>query len=192
MATNTNNFSIRSVLEKDKLTGNNFLDWQRNLRIVLRQERKLYVIEIPRPMPLPGNASQAQVTEYNKHIDDDTDVTCLMLATMSAELQKQHEHMDAYEMIEHLKVMFEGQARQERYNTFQALSACKQGEKDPVGPHVLKMIGYLEYLAKLGASISPEHQIDMILHSLNSGYSQFVMNYNMNEIDKTPLNCCLC
>ena len=129
MATNTNNFSIRSVLEKDKLTGNNFLDWQRNLRIVLRQERKLYVIEIPRPMPLPGNASQAQVTEYNKHIDDDTDVTCLMLATMSAELQKQHEHMDAYEMIEHLKVMFEGQARQERYNTFQALSACKQGEK---------------------------------------------------------------
>ncbi|MGI4673393.1 hypothetical protein ACR2XN_28420, partial [Klebsiella pneumoniae] len=28
--------------------------------------------------------------------------------------------------------------------------------------------------------------IDLILQSLNSSYAQFVMNYNMNEIDKTP------
>ena len=60
MANNSNNFSVRSVLEKDKLTGTNFLDWQRNLRIVLRQERKLYVIDIPRPETLPEGASKAE------------------------------------------------------------------------------------------------------------------------------------
>ena len=74
MAINSNNFSVRSVLEKDKLTGTNFLDWQRNLRIVLKQERKLYVIDIPRPAPLPEGASSAQHNVYQKHIDDDTDV----------------------------------------------------------------------------------------------------------------------
>ncbi|XP_063942352.1 uncharacterized protein LOC135150135 [Daucus carota subsp. sativus] len=109
-----------------------------------------------------------------------------MLATMSAELQKQHENMDSYDMIEHLKRMFEGQARQERFDTFKSLNACKQGERDPVGPHVLKMIGYIDYLEKLGAPIGPEHQIDLILQSLNNNYSQFVMNYNMNEINKNP------
>ncbi|KAJ9539328.1 hypothetical protein OSB04_032061 [Centaurea solstitialis] len=43
--TNTNNLSLRSILEKDKLTGPNFLDWERNLMIVLRHERKWYVLE---------------------------------------------------------------------------------------------------------------------------------------------------
>ena len=71
--------------------------------------------------------------------------------------------MNFYDMIEHLKRMFEGQARQERFGTFKSLNACKQGERDPVGPHVLRMIGYIEYLAKLGAPIAVEHQIDLIL-----------------------------
>ncbi|KAJ9538660.1 hypothetical protein OSB04_031394 [Centaurea solstitialis] len=45
--TNTNNLSLRSILEKDKLTGSNFFDWECNLIIVLRHERKWYVIEEP-------------------------------------------------------------------------------------------------------------------------------------------------
>ncbi|XP_074323554.1 uncharacterized protein LOC141660467 [Apium graveolens] len=94
--------------------------------------------------------------------------------------------MDSYDMIEHLKCMFEEQARQESFDTFKSLNACKQGEYDLVGLHVLRMIGYTEYLAKFGAPISMEHQIDLILKSLNNSYSKFVMNYNMNEIDKNP------
>ncbi|XP_074359594.1 uncharacterized protein LOC141699383 [Apium graveolens] len=94
--------------------------------------------------------------------------------------------MDAYVMIEHLKYMFEGQDRQERFDTSKALYACKQGDRDPVGPHVLKMIGYMEYLATLGSAIGPEAHIDPILQSSNNNYAQFVMNYSMNEIDKTP------
>ncbi|XP_017240672.1 uncharacterized protein LOC108213390 [Daucus carota subsp. sativus] len=48
------------------------------------------------------------------------------------------------------------------------------------------MIGYLEYLDTLGFPIGAEAQIDLILQSLNNNYAHFVMNYNMNEIDKTP------
>ncbi|KAK8708392.1 hypothetical protein V6N13_059434 [Hibiscus sabdariffa] len=43
MANNT--ISLRSLLEKEKLNGINFVDWFHNLRIVLKQERKGYVIE---------------------------------------------------------------------------------------------------------------------------------------------------
>ncbi|GKB90575.1 hypothetical protein Tco_0962847, partial [Tanacetum coccineum] len=37
---NNNSLSLRSILEKDKLTGPKFHDWERNLQIVLRRERK--------------------------------------------------------------------------------------------------------------------------------------------------------
>ncbi|KAK1388255.1 hypothetical protein POM88_016433 [Heracleum sosnowskyi] len=150
------------------------------------QERKLYVLDIPHPGPLAAEATEAQQNAYKKHLDDSTDVCCLMLATMSPELQKQHERMDAYDMIEHLKRMFEGQDRQERFDVSKALYACKQGNRDPVGPHVLKMIGYMETLENLGFPVLPEHQADLILQSLNNNYTQFFINYIMSEIDKTP------
>ena len=39
--------SLRSILENDKLNGTNFLDWYRNLIIILRQERKEYILDQP-------------------------------------------------------------------------------------------------------------------------------------------------
>jgi len=45
----TQSFSLRSVLEKDKLNGTNYADWIRNLRIVLRAEKKKDVLDIPLP-----------------------------------------------------------------------------------------------------------------------------------------------
>ena len=55
----TNTLSLRSLLEKEKLNGTNFLDWFRNLRIVLKQERKEYVIEEPVPIEPTANAPRA-------------------------------------------------------------------------------------------------------------------------------------
>ena len=185
MASNTNTLSLRSVLEKDKLNGTNFLDWYRNLRIVLKQEKKMYVLEGPLPDAPLANAPRAEKDAYKKHQDDALDVGCLMLATMNSELQKQHEEMGAFDMIEHLKELYQEQARQERYNTSKALYACKMAEGTSVGPHVLKMIGYIENLEKMGFPFPLELAIDLILQSLPESYSQFVMNYNMNEIDKT-------
>ena len=46
---NVSSFGIRSILENDKLNGLNFIDWSRNLRIVLRHEHKLEVLDIPVP-----------------------------------------------------------------------------------------------------------------------------------------------
>ena len=86
---NLHNLSLRSILEKEKLNGSNFLDWYRNLRIVLKQEKKEYVLEKPVPKRAPpANASQANRNAYKKHEDDALDAGCLMLATMNSDLQK--------------------------------------------------------------------------------------------------------
>ncbi|KAK8574343.1 hypothetical protein V6N13_016143 [Hibiscus sabdariffa] len=49
------------------------------------------------------------INKFKKHMDDMLDVGCLMLATMTSELQKQHEDMVAYEMVQNLKEIFERQ-----------------------------------------------------------------------------------
>ena len=85
MATNSSTLSLRSILEKDKLTETNFLDWLRNVRIVLTQERKLYVLENPIPEQPAANAPRAQRDAYEKHQSDSVDVACLMLVTMVPE-----------------------------------------------------------------------------------------------------------
>ena len=100
MATNVPSLSLRSVLEKDKLTGTNFLDWYRNVRIVLTQERKLYVLDNPIPEQPAANAPRAQKDAYEKHQNDSMDVACLMLVTMVPEIQKNLENMGAYECWE--------------------------------------------------------------------------------------------
>ncbi|KAL4388515.1 hypothetical protein GQ457_09G017440 [Hibiscus cannabinus] len=84
MANNT--ISLRSLLEKEKLNGINFLDWFRNLRIVLKQEQKEYVIEEPVPNEPGTNVSTANKHKFKKHMNDILDVGCLVLVTMTPEL----------------------------------------------------------------------------------------------------------
>ena len=108
-----------------------------------------------------------------------------MLATMSLELQKDLEHMEAYEMATHLKEMFQQQARQERYETTKALHSCNMVEGGSVSAHVLKMKSYIDHPERLGFPISRELVTYLILNSLPDSYDQFIMNYNMNDRDKS-------
>ncbi|KAL4340295.1 hypothetical protein GQ457_08G031950 [Hibiscus cannabinus] len=166
MANNT--ISLRSILEKEKLNDMNFLNWYQRLeigvtymRIVLNHERKEYVIIESVPNEQDTNPPRARKDKFTKHMDDMLDVRCLVLATITVELQKQHEYMVSYEMIQNLKEIFEGQAHQERYETSKDLFKCKKSEATPVGAHDIKMMGYIQT------------------------FNQFMLNFNMNEINKT-------
>ena len=47
------------------------------------------------------------------------------------------------------------------------------------------MKGYIDHLDRLRFPISQELATDLILNSLPNSYDQFVMNYNMNNMDKS-------
>ena len=42
-----NTLSLRSILDVNKLTRPNFIYWFRNIKIVLKQEKKAYVLDDP-------------------------------------------------------------------------------------------------------------------------------------------------
>ncbi|GJT54651.1 hypothetical protein Tco_0989705 [Tanacetum coccineum] len=95
------------------------------------------------------------------YFDVQNEVACLMLSSMSLELQRDLEKYKAYDMIQKLKTMLEEQAKQELFETVKAFHACKQEDRQ----------------LELGVSL--------ILNSLNKDYDQFVQNYNMHSMGKS-------
>jgi hypothetical protein len=182
-AVNTNTTNARPALEK--LNHSNFVDWFRQLRIILKGEGRLYVIDTEPPAD-PGNSgARADRDAYRKHMDDAGSVSCFMLTSMIPELQKGFEDSMPFEMANKLKEMFQEQARAERFRIVKDLSGCKMTPGSSVSTHVLKMKGYLDRLEKLNAPFPKDLAIDLILGSLPPGYEQFIINYNMHNMDKS-------
>lgn len=116
---------------------------------------------------------------------------CLMLATMTSKLQKQHKNMEDYNMIEHLKNMFYSQARHENYDISKVFFGYKMVEKDSIAPHVLNMMKYIEFLKRLKCPLGKELSVDPIL---SKSYSQFLIitiRMNLTRLCQSYLACCL-
>ena len=58
-------------------------------------------------------------------------------------------------------------------------------ENSSVSEHILKMSGYNNHLIQLGVNLPDDSVIDRVLQSLPPSYKSFVMNYNMQGMDKT-------
>ncbi|GJX28833.1 retrotransposon protein, putative, ty1-copia subclass [Tanacetum coccineum] len=82
-----NNSLFRSLFEKQKLTGNNFMEWYRNLRI--------------------GQANPPDViTTHQAWFKAQKEIVGLMLMTMDLEIQKTLENLGAYDMLNELKTFY--------------------------------------------------------------------------------------
>ncbi|KAI3708868.1 hypothetical protein L2E82_38397 [Cichorium intybus] len=147
-------------------------------------EKKEYVLNEPLPEEAPAILKPAHDT-WLKKMDDSIDASCLMLATMIPDLQKDLENHSAYDMINQLKEIFQQLARTERFETVRAFHACKMEDGQTVSSYVLKMKSHIDHLARLGVVMPEELATDMILNSLTKSFDPFVMNYNMNGLNKT-------
>ena len=58
-------------------------------------------------------------------------------------------------------------------------------ENSSVSEHILRMFGYHNHLTQLGVNLPDDSVIDRVLQSLPPSYKSFVMNYNMQGMDKT-------
>nr|KAJ0203071.1 hypothetical protein LSAT_V11C500237330 [Lactuca sativa] len=120
----------------------------RILRIVLKQEKKDYVFERQTSDELPILPMVAH-DAWKKHINDSLDVSCLMLASIVPNLQRDLEHFTVFDMIEYLKQMSGQQDRTEMFEIVRALHGMKMEDSGNVNKHVLKMKSYLDQLERL-------------------------------------------
>ncbi|GKE29173.1 retrotransposon protein, putative, ty1-copia subclass, partial [Tanacetum coccineum] len=76
---NINHSAFRSMFEREKLSGTNFNDWFRRLKLVLRVEKKMFVIEQPIPLAPLADSEANVLAEWNVVYDAYNEVACLML-----------------------------------------------------------------------------------------------------------------
>ncbi|GJX61460.1 retrotransposon protein, putative, ty1-copia subclass, partial [Tanacetum coccineum] len=120
-----NNSVFRGFFEKQKLTGPNFIDWYRQLRIVLSIEDKLNYLEQPLPpAPVPEAGQQVApeiLAAHTAWVKGSKEIAGLMLMTMEPEIQRNLENLHANDMLKELKTLFAQQAEQELLQTTQRL-----------------------------------------------------------------------
>ncbi|GJY67835.1 zinc finger, CCHC-type containing protein [Tanacetum coccineum] len=182
---NTLSSAFKTFFEREKLTGDNFNDWYRSLRIVLRVAGTYDYLYKPCPDEPPENAAEnvkaAWKAEYKIH----SDVACLMLGKMSPALQRQFELYFPQAMLNELRKMFEKPQAVEIYDLVDTLHSCKQAPGKSVSAHVLEMKGYMDQLQALGKPYDNDMAINLINRSLNKDFVDFVRNFNMHCVGKT-------
>ena len=157
------NFNV--FLEKAKLKddGSNYTDWVGNLRIILIAAQKNYVLEAPLVDKPTAGATADAMSVWQTRSNKYSKVQCAMLYGLEPGLQRRFECHEAYEMFQELKLIFQANARVERYEVSNKFYSCKMEENSFVSEHILKMSGYHNHLTQLGIDLPVESVIDRVL-----------------------------
>ena len=126
--------NFNAFLEKAKLKddGSNYTDWVRNLRIILIAAQKSYVLEAPLGARPAADATDDVKNVWQSKADDYSIVQCAMLYALEPGLQRCFERHGAYEMFQELKLIFQANARIERYEVSNKFYSCKMEENSSV------------------------------------------------------------
>ncbi|KAK1679226.1 hypothetical protein QYE76_040074 [Lolium multiflorum] len=143
-----------------------------------------YVLKAPLGPPPPPAVSEEEKNVFENRAKVYSQVQCAILCSLEAELQKRFEHHDPCEMIRELKVIFETHAAVESYEASKQFFGCMMEEGSSVSEHVFAMSGHARKLSDLGIVIPNQLGIHRVLQSLPPSYKNFVMNYNMQNMNK--------
>ncbi|GJT89030.1 hypothetical protein Tco_1070747 [Tanacetum coccineum] len=128
-----NNSVFRSFFKKQKLTGPNFIDWYRQLQLILSTEDKEKYLEQPIPAAPVGVAPDqpipsAALTTYNEWVKNQKEIAVMILLTIDLEIQQNLAHLDANDMLIELKALYSKQAEHELLQIVREFHTCKQEE----------------------------------------------------------------
>ncbi|KAL0455870.1 UNVERIFIED_CONTAM: hypothetical protein Slati_0926200 [Sesamum latifolium] len=108
---------------------------------------------------------------------------------MTNEIQKQYDRLDGVlSIMLHMKEVYTVPDRHVRYATTKAFFGTKMTEGSSVQSHGVKMLSLMEKLEDLKDGLDNDMYIDVILQSLPPSYDPFIINYNMNGLEKTIMS----
>nr|GFB15636.1 zinc finger, CCHC-type [Tanacetum cinerariifolium] len=171
-----------AFFEKQRLTEPNFIDWYRNLRILLSVEDKLPFLEQPipaMPVPLAGQVLPPDVlATHSAWVKASKKIAGLMLMSMDPYIQKNLEQLGAYDILKELKMLYAQQAEQELLQTAREFHACKQEEGQSeydsfvqiYNMHGMgKTVTELHAMLKLHKQTLPKKDVALALHAIRAG-----------------------
>ena len=158
-----------------------------NLFIVLDYEKIKFVLDTPKPTILEAGANDITKTEHATWENANTSLRCYILASVVGHLRQQITPLDnGVEMLQTLEGMFAKSTASERQAAITDLINTRM-TGGCVKDHCLAMISHISRAEVMGAKLQKEMKIDLILQSLPKHFNQFKVNYNMHNMDLTPV-----
>src|SRR4051812_40219390 len=142
-------------------------------------------MDAPLGDPLAANATDEVKNIFLARKNQYSTVQCAILYGLESELPKRFENHDPHDIVRELKMIFEAHAVVESYEASEKFFNYKMEEGSSVSEHVLKMSGHASKLKSLGIVIPNSLGIQHVLQSLPPSYKNFVMKYNMKNMDKS-------
>ncbi|KAL0315014.1 UNVERIFIED_CONTAM: hypothetical protein Scaly_2899000 [Sesamum calycinum] len=121
---------LNSLLEANKFDGTNYLNWLRNLRIVLNFENQTYVLDKSLAWTLPEGFLPGEPLTFEKFTqwyEDNRKVQSIVLGSMSNEIQKQYErYEDVWSIMHCMKELYVVPDRHIRYAVMKAFFLVRE------------------------------------------------------------------
>lgn len=167
---------------QNKLIGNNYVEWKLELDELLTANGCKYVLTIPCP-PIPYHDTPTDLADqYWQWIRFDGIARSSILDSLSDVLKQQHQPLNtARAIILNLEEMFGDLSRTARLRALELVMDTRMLEGTSIREHVFKMITYFKVMEVLGSDIDGETQVDIILHSLPSSFTQFKKVFKMSK-----------
>ncbi|KAL0292954.1 UNVERIFIED_CONTAM: hypothetical protein Sradi_6964500 [Sesamum radiatum] len=174
------------IMETNKFNGTNYNDWLRNLRIVIDFKNQDYILDKPLPTALLEGSSPEERVTFDKWHEDNRKVRSIILASMTNEIQKQYDRLeDVPSIMLCMKDVYAVPDRHIIYAATKAFFGTKMTEGCSVQSHGVTMLSLVEKLEDLKVGLNNDTYIDVILQSLPPSYDPFIVNYNMNGLEKS-------
>ena len=119
------NFNVFLENAKLKDDSSNYIDWDSNLRIILIAAQNNYVLDALLGERPAAGADADVMNLWQAQSDDYSIVQCAMLYGLELGLQRHFECHGPYEMFQELKLIFQANARVERYEVSNKFYSCK-------------------------------------------------------------------
>ncbi|KAJ9542941.1 LOW QUALITY PROTEIN: hypothetical protein OSB04_029447 [Centaurea solstitialis] len=178
--------SLRLIMGKWKLTGQNFPVWKLHLQNVLSAQGKLYVINKPMSRP-KSNAPEEEFAEYFRFMADESDVMSILIFSMSPEFTGDLRVKFCHEVVKNVENQLGLYKHTGKLLIMQEIFSLKLQKGQSVKNHLIEIIRLFKCLSRLGYKMTQEELVYLMWFSLTKEVQDTASAYMKepkNDVDK--------
>src|SRR5581483_11006246 len=157
--------SLRLIMGKWKLTGQNYPVWKLHLENVLRAQGKLYVIDKPLSRPR-SNAPEKEFAQYFKFMADESDVMSILSFSASPEFTVDLRVKFCHEVVKNIEDQVGFYKNSGKYLIMKEIFSLKMKRGQSVKDHLLEIRRLFKCLSRLGYKMTQEELVYLMWFSL--------------------------
>ncbi|XP_043725705.1 uncharacterized protein LOC122672272 [Telopea speciosissima] len=155
-----------TLIKDHVLTGPNYVDWKRNIKLLLSAEGLMSVLDEDEP-EFPNEENPDSKPAYELFGQKNSKAKLLVLSSLEKTIVDSVKDLYLTKaMMEELKEMYGREEHHAHHQLVTLLHGTKMAQGTPIIDHIMKMRNLFLDLENLGTSFKLNYKTDVIFHSL--------------------------